>query len=178
MKENYEIDTTQKIIEKVKIVAVLEEDWEDLKDIRLASLLESSAAFGIQHKDAINYTAEEWKQKASLKHGPRFFIAYMNEAPAGLIGGVFSNNEYELISMWVAPESRGSGVGKLLVDALKENVMGGGHRSIMLKVSQENKAACSLYTRCGFKVVGNCGALASDENILLQKMEWSEDFKP
>lgn len=162
----------------MKIVAISEHDWEDLKKVRLASLLESPAAFGIQLKDAIDYTAEDWMQRASQKQGPRFFIAYMDQIPVGLIGGVFANSEYELISMWVSPESRGYGVGKLLVDTLKENALKEGYRSLILKVSPDNKAAFNLYARCGFRVVGNGGALASDKNILLQKMEWSENIRP
>jgi ribosomal protein S18 acetylase RimI-like enzyme len=162
----------------MNIVAITENDWEDLKEIRLTSLKESPGAFGISYHEARNYTPEDWKLRASENEGPRFILAYEGDAPIGLIGGIFANDEYELISMWVSPKFRGSSVGIQLVDALKEYAAKQGHNEIMLKVSPTNKSACHLYIKCGFSVVSEAGALASNDNINLQKMVWAASIKP
>jgi len=162
----------------MKIVAISEKEWMDLKNIRLSSLLDAPSAFGIRYQDAINYSDEEWKLRASNENGPRFFIAYIAEKAVGLVGGVFANNEYELISMWVAPEYRRGSVSKGLVEALQTHALNEGHKVVILKVSPENKAADGLYRKCGFSVVGSGGALASNDSVALQKMEWLAKVQP
>ena len=104
----------------MKTVAITENDWEDLKEIRLSSLKESPEAFGLSYLEASAYTPEEWKLRASNTQGLRFILAYIHEVPVGLIGGIFTNNEYELISMWVSPKFRENKVGTQLVNTLKE----------------------------------------------------------
>jgi len=158
----------------MKTVVINENDWEDLREIRLASLKESPEAFCLSYQEAISYTSEDWKLRASEKEGPRFLITYKDTAPIGIIGGVFANEEYELIAMWVTPECRSSGVGVQLVEALKDHASSLGHTNIMLRVSLGNEAACRLYAKCGFSVVGKAGALVSDDNIKLHKMVWQQ----
>ena len=156
----------------MKIVAVSENERLDLKKVRLASLKEAPAAFAIRYGDAIEFSDNEWKQRASGKNGPKFFIAYVFGEAVGLIGGVFTNDEFELISMWVAPDHRGTGVGEGLVQVLQNYARGEGHTAIVLMVSPSNKRACGLYQKCDFEVFGEGGLLASNESIELQRMEW------
>lgn len=156
----------------MKIVAVSENEWLDLKEIRLASLKEAPAAFSVQYSDAIEFSDNEWKQRASGDNGPNFFIGYVLNEAVGLIGGVFANDEFELISMWVAPDHRGTGVGEGLVHMLQNYARGEGHTAIVLMVSPSNKRACGLYQKCGFEVFGEGCLLASNDSIELQRMEW------
>ncbi|WP_374693730.1 GNAT family N-acetyltransferase [Microbulbifer sp. TB1203] len=113
---------------------------------------------------------------ASGDAGPRFLIAYRNEGALGLIGGVYSNGEYELVSMWVNPVVRGLGVGLELVKALQSHVLSESHLSVALKVSTANKSARNLYLKAGFVVIGEAGALNTDGR--LQKMVWHHSAKP
>lgn len=162
----------------MNIVAITENDWEDLKEIRLSSLKESPEAFGLSYLEVSQYTPEDWRLRASGTEGLRFLLAYINEVPAGIIGGVFANDEYELISMCVSPKFRRNSVGIRLVDALKEYAAEQGHSEIVLRVSPSNISACDLYTKCGFSVVGEAGALASNDNINFQKMVWAASIQP
>jgi len=162
----------------MNIVAITENDWEDLKEIRLSSLKESPEAFGVSYHEASNYAPEDWKLRASENVGPRFILAYKGEMPIGLIGGIFANNEYELISMWVSPIYRRNRLGIQLVNALKGYAAEQGHSEIMLRVSPTNKSACHLYIKCGFCIVGEAGVLTGNDIGNLQKMVWAGCIKP
>ena len=150
----------------MKIVAITDNEWEDLKEIRLSSLKDSPEAFGLKYEEAVNYTSKDWKNIASDHENLKFFIAYENDLAVGLIGGVFSNSECELVSMWVSPNFRGLDIGGKLIRILKEYALKHGYSSIVLKVSQENKSAYYLYKKCGFTITGK-------EGLNLQAMVWS-----
>ena len=162
----------------MKIIATCEDDWMDLKQVRLAALKDSPDSFGATYEEAIKLTPEEWQFRASEAQDPRFIIAYNQDKPVGLIGGGLHNDEYEMIAMWVSPDHRGTGVGIALVDGLKQQAVSQGHSEIVLRVSPYNLSACRAYEKCGFEIVGNAGTLDSNEDIELQKMAWSTTIQP
>jgi len=162
----------------MKILAVTENEWEDLKKVRLSSLKDSPEAFGLSYAEAKNYTSQNWKDTASGYKELRFFIAYEGDLPIGLIGGVYLNNKYELVSMWVSPNFRGSEVGGELIASLKKYALKQGHRSIVLKVSSENKRACHFYKKCGFSITLMDGIIVTNESVILQEMIWAENAQP
>ncbi|MEE8167030.1 MAG: GNAT family N-acetyltransferase, partial [Myxococcota bacterium] len=55
-----------------------------------------------------------------------------------------------LISMWVAPEARGAGVGEALIDAVVDWARSTGTARLLLDVGDDNGPARALYTRKGF----------------------------
>lgn len=58
------------------------------------------------------------------------------------------------ISVYVARESRGQGVGRLLLDELDRRARSIGFHKLVLAAMPENAAGVRLYTRCGFTTVG------------------------
>ncbi|MEU7632745.1 GNAT family N-acetyltransferase [Nocardia sp. NPDC049220] len=67
------------------------------------------------------------------------------------------------ISMWVAPEARGTGISDPLVSAVLDWAAGGGHRVVRLEVAEQNPFAERLYLRDGFARIGVSGPLASGD---------------
>jgi ribosomal protein S18 acetylase RimI-like enzyme len=64
---------------------------------------------------------------------------------------------YTLISMWVAPEARGTGVGDALIEATCQWAREAGAGELRLDVKEDNVQAIRLYIRHGFVDVGPSG---------------------
>ena len=63
-------------------------------------------------------------------------------------------DECELLTLAVAPERRGSGVGSLLLEGAMARASRSGARSLFLEVAEDNDAARGLYAGYGFRAVG------------------------
>lgn len=74
-----------------------------------------------------------------------------------LIGFILSRlivGEAEILSVAVAPASRGRGVARPLLDLHLRRLAGLGAHTVFLEVSDQNAPACRLYKRAGFYEVG------------------------
>ena len=58
----------------------------------------------------------------------------------------------ELTYIGVAPEQRGRGLGKDLLNVFIETSHAAGYRSVILSVEKENESAIALYQKAGFKI--------------------------
>ena len=105
----------------MEIISVVEENWEELKAIRLASLKDSPVAFSASYEAALDFDESQWKIRASGKEGYKFFIAKNCGQLAGIVGGFYKTGEYELISMWVSPSQRNNGIAKVLINAIVQH---------------------------------------------------------
>ncbi len=147
-----------------------EEDWCELKALRLESLTESPESFGLTLSAASVYTEAQWKDRAGNRTPPTYFIAHDADVPIGLVGGVMINSAFNLIAMWVAPSHRSRGIGRALVRKLLSFAKSRGESEVSLMVSPLNATAYSLYKRMGFVSTEYFEPLESDPNINLQRM--------
>ena len=76
-----------------------------------------------------------------------------------------------MISMWVEPTSRRTGVAELLMDELFSHAKKTGYNKVTLMVAPENKPACGLYAKRGFVFVDVKEPLESNPKIMVQKMQ-------
>lgn len=138
------------------------DDWELMRDVRLAALAEAPDAFGSTYAREVAFGEQQWRGRISDRSVT--FLAYTDptEAPAGLAGVYVEDGTADLVSMWVRPGYRGRGVGEALVDAAacwaKEHDFG----SLWLWVTETNGAARRLYERCFFTTTGGRQPLPSN----------------
>jgi len=125
------------------------DDWPLWRELRLRALAEAPYAFGSRLDDWETADEERWRERLDLADS-RNLIARMGGAPVGMATGVVVDGVYELISMWVAPEARGVGVGDALVAGVCEWARERGAREVRLDVVQTNAHAIALYVRHGF----------------------------
>lgn len=85
--------------------------------------------------------------------GRRLGAAWCRLFPADAPGYGFVSADVPELSIAVAPEARGRGVGGALLAALKQTARAQGYRALSLSVDRGN-AARRLYERQGFRDVG------------------------
>jgi ribosomal protein S18 acetylase RimI-like enzyme len=155
------------------IRATTEDDWELLKQVRLAALSDAPTAFGVSHATAAANSDSQWRDRASGRGPAQFVLAFVDGVAVGLAGGVVGPaSEIELIAMWVSPEYRGAAVAAGLVGAIKKLAAGQGHGRLVLNVSPSNERAAAFYRKQGFTFLPEWEALESHPGIALQKMVW------
>lgn len=151
----------------------IEEDWETLKEIRLASLRDAPTAFGVSHATAAAESDSQWRDRASGRGRAEFLLAFVHGVAVGMVGGALSaQSEFYLIAMWVRPEYRGTAAASSLVDAIKERALALGHAHVVLDVAPDNQRAAAFYRKQGFSFLPDWEALASHPEINVQKMAW------
>ncbi|WP_416563063.1 GNAT family N-acetyltransferase [Nocardia testacea] len=133
-------------------------DWAVFRHIRLRSLADAPHAFGSTLDTARRRAERDWR---ALLVGRTQFLAVVADTAVGTVGVTGDDGEFHLISMWVAPEARGTGVADLLLHAVLEHAGVGGGR-IRLEVTEGNIAAERLYLRHGFRRTGVCGTIGGD----------------
>lgn len=88
------------------IRATQKDDWQLLKQIRLAALQDTPTAFGVSYQTAAADSDAQWQARAAGER-TRFWLALDDDRPVGLVGAGFRDSaRYELIAMWVEPAAR------------------------------------------------------------------------
>jgi ribosomal protein S18 acetylase RimI-like enzyme len=134
-------------------------DGERLRAIRLRSLADAPEAFGSTLAESELRSPEDWE--AQVVALPTF-VWRDGDADLGMVRAAPHDADAEagyLISLWVAPEARGRGVGAALVGEVVAWARGRGLRRLILDVGEHNVAARRLYERIGFVATGATGAL-------------------
>jgi putative acetyltransferase len=98
-----------------------------------------------------------------LAQGVAFFVLRHNDTPAGC-GGIqlFGTAYGELKRMYVRPEFRGLGFGKLLLDHLADYARAHGVGLLRLETGIHQAAAIRLYERMGFQRIPPFGPYRED----------------
>jgi ribosomal protein S18 acetylase RimI-like enzyme len=141
----------------VTIYPIGPDDWPAWRSVRLSALQESPDAFGSRYSDASGPNdREEYWRRYFVSNG-RNYLADLDGTTVGLVRvvGPGDDADAELMSLWVAPSARGSGVGAGLIEAcwtwLQATAPG---RPLRLTVRRHNVTARRLYERLGFVLVG------------------------
>jgi ribosomal-protein-alanine N-acetyltransferase len=102
------------------------------------------------------WSAETWW--GELAHagdgGPRWYVvAESGDALVGYAGLSVSGSDADVMTIGVAPETQGSGLGARLLDTLLDTARTRGATQVLLEVRADNEAAQGLYTRRGFEQI-------------------------
>lgn len=144
----------------VSVRRVTLEDLELLKRLRLAALADAPHAFCARLSDEEAMPESAWRARvASNAEGVQTvgFFAIVDGAPRGMVVGVLDARRArtaELNALWVAPEGRGRGAARALVEAVCGWARGRGCDTVRLRVIDENAPALGLYLSCGFRKTG------------------------
>lgn len=128
------------------------------KAVRLCALRDTPSAFGSTYARESEFTDADWRQRSANLCTPRSigFLAH-DENYCG-IAVSFLNEQNpqnaELMSMWVAPDHRRTGTGRLLVEAIESWARSSEAHTLQLMVTQANLAAIAFYQRLGFTATG------------------------
>jgi ribosomal protein S18 acetylase RimI-like enzyme len=145
------------------------------KAVRLRALEDSPSAFGSTYLRESQFTDEEWDARAANLNGERCigYLALDGDESCGIALCVLEEEDSlkaDLISMWVAPEYRRAGVGRLLVDAIAAWASGRGAKKLDLMVTSRNDAAMEFYRRNGFSMTGRTEPYPNDPALIEYEM--------
>lgn len=147
----------------VDIARLGEQEWEVYRDVRLASLEEAPSAFGSRLAAELDRTEADWRDRLERRTQ---FVAREEGRPVGTVGCLAeAEGAMELVSMWVAPPARGTGVADLLVDAVVAEARDHGCETIVAWVSEGNEPAERLYVRHGFVRTGRVQPVDVDRPV-------------
>ncbi len=147
--------------------------------MRLRALDESPEAFAGTYEDESRRPASEWAEQAaaaSRGHERVTFFAFDGDNCIGMIGGYRPEerpSERQLVSLWVAPEVRGEGLGSELTRCIVDWARAGGADTVALWVVETNEAAHRSYLDLGFIPTDKTQALPSDLCATERYMELS-----
>ena len=139
----------------VEIRTLDADDWALWREVRLRSLSDAPDAFGSRLDDWQGPNDREDRWRTRFDNVAFNAIAVVDGCVVGTAGGMHRGAAtVELVSMWVAPEIRGRGVGDALVGAVVDWAASQSLGCVVLAVRRGNRRAVALYERAGFVLVG------------------------
>lgn len=150
----------------VLVREVTADDWELMRDVRLAALAEAPYAFGSTYAREVAFGEAQWRGRINDRAVTFFAYDELDDAtPAGLAGVYVEDSTPDLVSMWVRPGFRGRGVGEALIEATASWAKARSFAALFLWVTESNTPARGLYARSGFTPTGERQPLPSDPSL-------------
>jgi len=157
-------------------------DWTMLRDVRLAALASAPEAFGSTLARELAFGEPDWRRRIDSPS----FVAWRDDEPVGLAGAVnrsevdrqSSPGDWELVSMWVSPDARGSGVADLLAAAVVDAVKAAQAERLTLWVADGNARARAFYLRVGFQPTGARQVFRRHDGTSFAEEELAYDLLP
>lgn len=145
-------------------------EWWRLREVRLAALQDSPAAYTSSYEQEAGLGEAEWRDRFGTT---RWVVAEDGGhviGLAGLVSGQEPDGERHIESAWVAPSHRRRGVLRSLVDYLAEIGRGARSDTLFLWVVGDNHVARRAYMRLGFVPTGEAQALEPDNGRIERRL--------
>jgi ribosomal protein S18 acetylase RimI-like enzyme len=145
------------------------------KSVRLRALQDSPGAFGGTFAQEVAFTDADWVSRAAKWSGECGvgYLASEQGRYCGIAGAYLDGRDpstVHLISMWVAPEARRSGIGSALIAAIEKWAKVRGGRTLRLLASGNNATAIEFYQRVGFAMTGRSEPYPNDPAVIEHEM--------
>ena len=164
-------------------------EGERWRSIRLAALHDAPDAFGTTLAEANAFPPELWSRQVG--EFPTF-IAVLDGLDVGVVrasSDIEQPGAAFLLSMWVAPDARGKGVGDELIDAVASWAEADGFSRLVLDVADANGQGIdsgALDEVCGLFRVGHLRVVLCNDipchcefgQKILTITVWEDDFLP
>lgn len=156
--------------------AFLPHEWRVYRNLRLRALEDSPDAFGMTFAEEKDREDTEWSNRLASGADTRWNFPVVAEFAREAIGLAWgriepSNPEVaHLYQMWVDPRFRRLGAGQMLLQAVIGWAKDANVRYLVLGVTCGDSAARRLYSRAGFKPVGEPEPLRPGSTLLSQSM--------
>jgi ribosomal protein S18 acetylase RimI-like enzyme len=145
----------------MEITVLNETHAEDYWNLRLEMLNQSPSSFGSSYEEALKRQnpIESTKERLTSE-GSFTFGCFMENKLVGAVtmvreGASKMKHKGSIYAMYVAPDHRGQGLGRGLMEAaIKHAKQTKGIEQLMLTVVTTNETAKGLYHSCGFKPYG------------------------
>jgi ribosomal protein S18 acetylase RimI-like enzyme len=155
--------------------------------LRLLGLKESASSFGSSFEEEQDRTVDVVRAHLSGSSEKAFFGCFQFASLVGIVGvgrepGLKERHVAFVRSLYVAPDARGRGIGKSLLEAaLRHTTHWPGVEQVRLAVTAANAPAVCLYRGLGFIEVGRMPRalrLGSDYFDELHMVRFPEDKPP
>jgi putative hydrolases of HD superfamily len=144
---------------------------EDLyREMRLRALADAPQAFASTLEREQAFTPDVWTSRLTNDQSGNL-LAVVDGTPLGMATGLLEDPAtVHVLGMWVAPEGRGRGVGRRLIETIADWAREHQARHIVLWVTETNEPARALYAKTGFVPTGDRQPLPSDESLMEMKL--------
>jgi ribosomal protein S18 acetylase RimI-like enzyme len=147
---------------QVRLRRVVEDDWRLLRDVRLEMLRDTPLAYLETLADAERRTEAEWRFRSNRGSAGPTELALAAEDPGQpdrwvgyLACFVDSPGQGHVVSVYIAPGQRGTGLASRMLDSVVEWARGeAGLNRLHLYVHEDNGRARAFYRRYGFTETG------------------------
>lgn len=176
---------------EITVRLLRESEWEQYRAIRLRALAEAPEAFVATADEEAAFDESLWRDR--MVRSARF-VAYTGQDAIGVISlrttppsetGDELDEQIrdgaEVFGLWVAPEARGRGVPKMLVDAAADRAHDNGRKHLVYWVGTDNGPAVGFASGYGFRPTDTRrpARAGSDENAIEAAMlfpvkEWTD----
>lgn len=155
--------TPRDILGDVSARLLSEDDWRQLRALRLAALEDSPQAFLSTYQDEAVWSEAQWRSEASRG----WWLVHMDGGrPIAMLGATpewdIAPSERYLSYLWVARDHRRRGLGKRLVADMLDRLRAAGMARAWLWVLGGNAPARRLYEALGFVSTGERQPLKKD----------------
>jgi GNAT superfamily N-acetyltransferase len=142
-------------------------DEDRLREVRLRALADEPKAFASTYAREARFTRDVWTARLTGDRSVTL-LAVDGDRALGMTSARIEERPgtAHLLGMWVAPEARGRGVGRRLIDAIVDWAHEREIHELGLWVTDANEPARALYANSGFRPTGERQPLPSDPSIM------------